>query len=166
MRKFVTTLLTLLCIASMATFTLSAQSKGKVATAMQQSIDRLNSQIAEYERQITSIRKDKKSAQAEVNKLSRLIGKRRKLVGEVNSQMNALNGNINQLTRQIDELSKQRTTLQEEYAEMVRVAYRNYRQQNYHNMKKKSKLEKCLEKRKLTIKLETMYTMKHLVQGV
>lgn len=133
MRKFVTILLTLLCIASPMALTLSAQSKSKskIATAVQQSIDRLNSQIAEYERQISSIRKDKKSAQAEVNKLSRLIGKRRKLVSEVNSQMNTLNGNINQLTRQINELSKQRTELQEEYAEMVRVAYRNYRQQNF-----------------------------------
>ena len=36
MRKFVTILLTLLCIASPMALTLSAQSKGKVATAMQQ----------------------------------------------------------------------------------------------------------------------------------
>ena len=96
MRKLVTTLLTLLCIASMATFTLSAQSKGKVATAMQQSIDRLNSQIAEYERQITSIRKDKKSAQAEVNKLSRLIGKSRTRDGVVMPETVVLKGNLSQ----------------------------------------------------------------------
>ena len=98
---------------------------------IQNSIDRLTSQIAEFEQQIKSIRKDKKSTQAEVNKLSRLIGKRRKLVGEVNSQMIALNSNISTLTRQIDRLTAEREQLQAQYADMVRVAYRNYRQQNF-----------------------------------
>lgn len=126
MRKLVSILLTLLFTASLVAIDAQAQSRSK-----QKSIDQLNSQIAEYERQIKSIRKDKKSAQAEVNKLSRLIGKRRKLVGEVNTQMSALNNNISTLTRQIDRLTAQRTELQNEYAEMVRTAYRNYRQQNF-----------------------------------
>ena len=126
MRKLVTILLTLLATATMAITTVQAQNG-----TIQKSIDRLTSQIAEYEKQIKSIRKDKKSTQAEVNKLSRLIGKRRKLVGEVNTQMIALNSNINTLTRQIDRLAAERTELQGQYAEMVRVAYRNYRQQNF-----------------------------------
>lgn len=126
MRKFVTILLTLLVAASVAIASAKAQNR-----TIQNSIDRLTSQIAEFEQQIKSIRKDKKSTQAEVNKLSRLIGKRRKLVGEVNSQMIALNSNISTLTRQIDRLTAEREQLQAQYADMVRVAYRNYRQQNF-----------------------------------
>lgn len=126
MRKFVTILLTLLVAASVAIASVKAQNR-----TIQNSIDRLTSQIAEFEQQIKSIRKDKKSTQAEVNKLSRLIGKRRKLVGEVNSQMIALNSNISTLTRQIDRLTAEREQLQAQYADMVRVAYRNYRQQNF-----------------------------------
>lgn len=126
MRKFVTILLTLLVAASVAIVSVKAQNR-----TIQNSIDRLTSQIAEFEQQIKSIRKDKKSTQAEVNKLSRLIGKRRKLVGEVNSQMIALNSNISTLTRQIDRLTAEREQLQAQYADMVRVAYRNYRQQNF-----------------------------------
>ena len=126
MRKFVTILLTLLVAASVAIISVKAQNR-----TIQNSIDRLTSQIAEFEQQIKSIRKDKKATQAEVNKLSRLIGKRRKLVGEVNSQMIALNSNISTLTRQIDRLTAEREQLQAQYADMVRVAYRNYRQQNF-----------------------------------
>lgn len=126
MRKFVTILLTLLVAASVAIASVKAQNR-----TIQNSIDRLTSQIAEFEQQIKLIRKDKKSTQAEVNKLSRLIGKRRKLVGEVNSQMIALNSNISTLTRQIDRLTAEREQLQAQYADMVRVAYRNYRQQNF-----------------------------------
>lgn len=126
MRKLVTILLTLLVAASVAIASVQAQNR-----TIQNNIDRLTSQIAEFEQQIKSIRKDKKSTQAEVNKLSRLIGKRRKLVGEVNSQMIALNSNISTLTRQIDRLAAEREQLQAQYADMVRVAYRNYRQQNF-----------------------------------
>lgn len=126
MRKLVSILLTLIIATTVALSTAEAQNR-----STQKSIDQLNSQIAEYERQIKSIRKDKKSTQAEVNKLSRLIGKRRKLVGEVNTQMNALNSNISTLTRQIDRLTAEREQLQVQYADMVRTAYRNYRQQNF-----------------------------------
>lgn len=126
MSKLVSILLTL---AALCTIALSAARAQNPST--QSSIDRLTSKIAEYEQQIKSIRKDKKWAQTEINKLSRLIGNRRKLVGEVNSQMVALNSNINTLTRQIDRLTSEREELREEYAEMVRVAYRNYRQQNF-----------------------------------
>lgn len=126
MRKFVTILLTLLVAATVAIASVKAQNR-----TIQNSIDRLTSQIAEFEQQIKSIRKDKKATQNEVNKLSRLIGKRRKLVGEVNSQMIALNSNISTLTRQIDRLTAEREQLQAQYADMVRVAYRNYRQQNF-----------------------------------
>ena len=126
MRKLVSILLTLLVAATVLCSAVQAQNR-----TIQNSIDRLTSQIAEFEQQIKSIRKDKKATQNEVNKLSRLIGKRRKLVGEVNSQMVALNSNINVLTRQIDRLAAEREQLQAQYADMVRTAYRNYRQQNF-----------------------------------
>lgn len=45
--------------------------------------------------------------------------------------MIALNSNISTLTRQIDRLTAEREQLQAQYADMVRVAYRNYRQQNF-----------------------------------
>ncbi len=122
MRRLIIILLTL--------FT-AAAATAQQRDAVQSNIDRLNSQIAEYERQIRSIRSDRKSAQAEVNKLSGLIRRRRSLVREVNNQMSQINGNIGSLSRQIDELSSRRERLRGEYADMVRTAYRNYRQHNF-----------------------------------
>jgi len=113
------------------TFFAIAAASAQQRDAVQSNIDRLNSQIAEYERQIRSIRSDRKSAQAEVNKLSGLIKRRRSLVREVNNQMSQINGNIGSLSRQIDDLNNRRERLREEYAGMVRTAYRNYRQHNF-----------------------------------
>lgn len=122
MRRLIIVILTLFAAAAAV-----AQQRDAVQT----NIDRLNSQIAEYEKQIRSIRSDRKSAQAEVNKLSGLIGKRRSLVREVDTQMSRINDNINSLSRRIDDLSSRREQLRGEYADMVRTAYRNYRQHNF-----------------------------------
>ena len=116
----------LFCL-SVSDHSASAQTRSQI----EKNIAALNEQIAQYEKQINSIRSDKKSAQMQVNKLSNLISKRRKLLSEVNSQMAMINTNIGALTLQVETLEKQKERLRGEYAEMVRVAYRNYRQYNF-----------------------------------
>ena len=116
----------LFCL-SVSDYSASAQTRSQI----EKNIAALNEQIAQYEKQINSIRSDKKSAQMQVNKLSNLISKRRKLLSEVNSQMAMINTNIGALTLQVETLEKQKERLRGEYAEMVRVAYRNYRQYNF-----------------------------------
>lgn len=116
----------LFCL-SVSDHSASAQTRSQI----EKNIATLNEQIAQYEKQINSIRSDKKSAQMQVNKLSNLISKRRKLLSEVNSQMAMINTNIGALTLQVETLEKQKERLRGEYAEMVRVAYRNYRQYNF-----------------------------------
>lgn len=115
-----------LCIASAAV----AQNDRKIAE-QQKVVADLERKIAEEERQLTKLRSGKKTTEETVRRLSRQIESRSQLLDETEKRARALRGELAHTGSVADSLSKQLQRHREQYAEMVRDAYRNYRHHNY-----------------------------------
>lgn len=115
-----------LCIASAAI----AQNDRKIAE-QQKVVADLERKIAEEERQLTKLRSGKKTTEETVRRLSRQIESRSQLLDETEKRARALRGELAHTGSVADSLSKQLQRHREQYAEMVRDAYRNYRHHNY-----------------------------------
>lgn len=115
-----------LCIASAAV----AQNDRKIAE-QQKVVADLERKIAEEERQLTKLRSGKKMTEETVRRLSRQIESRSQLLDETEKRARALRGELAHTGSVADSLSKQLQRHREQYAEMVRDAYRNYRHHNY-----------------------------------
>lgn len=115
-----------LCIASAAI----AQNDRKIAE-QQKVVADLERKIAEEERQLTKLRSGKKTTEETVRRLSRQIESRSQLLDETEKRARALRGELAHTGNVADSLSKQLQRHREQYAEMVRDAYRNYRHHNY-----------------------------------
>lgn len=110
-----------------------AQSKGdeKAIAAEKKKIAQLEKQIAERDKEIRRIQNDKKKTNTRVKQISRQINDREALLRQTERQITSLEGEISSKNRLIDSLDKVVHHEKELYAEMVREAYRNYRQNNY-----------------------------------
>lgn len=115
-----------LCIASETI----AQNDRKIAE-QQKVVADLERKIAEEERQLTKLRSGKKTTEETVRRLSRQIESRSQLLDETEKRARALRGELAHTGSVADSLSKQLQRHREQYAEMVRDAYRNYRHHNY-----------------------------------
>ena len=108
----------------------TAQNDRKIAEQKKVVAD-LERKIAEEERQLTKLRTGKKTTEETVRRLSRQIESRSQLLYETEKQTKVLRGELNRTGNMADSLSKQLQRHREQYAEMVRDAYRNYRHHNY-----------------------------------
>lgn len=106
-------------------------SKEKELANQKKKIEQLESQIAQREKEIAKIQKDKRSKNTRVQQMSRQISDRENLLRQTEQQMQSLQSEISSKNRLIDSLDKVLHSEREQYAEMVREAYRNYRQNNY-----------------------------------
>lgn len=94
-------------------------------------IANLERSIAREEKQLAQLKKSKASAEKQVRSLTKQIEKRNALIRETTRQIKQLTAEVNASEKRLKSLGGQLSALEENAREIVRVAYRNYRYQNY-----------------------------------
>lgn len=120
-----------LVVATIALATPCYAQSTKEIEAQKKKIEQLESQIAQRDREIAKIQKDKRSKNTRVQQMTRQISDRERLLRQTEQQMLSLQSEIKSKNHLIDSLDGVVARERELYAEMVREAYRNYRQNNY-----------------------------------
>jgi len=96
-----------------------------------QIVERLERRIEQGERELAGIKKDRSSAERRARQLARQIESRNDLLAESEKQERLLLGEVERADSLAGELNSALVRSKARYAEMVREAYRNYRQNNY-----------------------------------
>ena len=109
---------------------LSAQEKARIEE-QRRIIEELEEQLKEDEQRLSEIKKDKSTALRRVNSITNQINSRNTLLNRTEKEINSIEKNIENNNRMISLTSQKLTDEREKYAEMVREAYRNHRQNNY-----------------------------------
>ena len=91
----------------------------------------LERQIAEDEKTLSNIKRDKSTAQQRVRTITRQINARNQLLNRTRKQISAIEKDMLSNQERLEQTQKQMQHEKERYAEMVREAYRNHRQNNY-----------------------------------
>ena len=94
-------------------------------------IANLERSIAREEKQLAQLKKNKASAEKQVRALTKQIEKRNALIRETTRQIKQLTAEVNRSEQRLRLLGGQLSQLEENAREIVRVAYRNFRYQNY-----------------------------------
>ncbi len=97
----------------------------------QRAIETLEKQIAEGERELSSIQKGKSAEQRSVRRLAQQIASRRQLLDETEGQIDLLSRQLAVTDSTAGVLAERLARYRNEYAAMVREAYRNYKQNSY-----------------------------------
>ena len=109
---------------------LSAQEKARIEE-QRRIIEELEEQVKQDEKRLNEIKKDKSTALRRVNSITNQINSRNTLLNRTEKEINSIEKNIENNNRMITLTSQKLTDEREKYAEMVREAYRNHRQNNY-----------------------------------
>jgi peptidoglycan hydrolase CwlO-like protein len=109
---------------------LSAQEKARIEE-QRRIIEELEAQLKEDEQRLSQIKKDKSTALKRVNSITNQINSRNTLLNRTEKEINSIEKNIENNNKMISLTSQKLTDEREKYAEMVREAYRNHRQNNY-----------------------------------
>ena len=109
---------------------LSAQEKAR-SEEQRRIIEELEEQVKQDEKRLNEIKKDKSTALRRVNSITNQINSRNTLLNRTEKEINSIEKNIENNNRMISLTSQKLTDEREKYAEMVREAYRNHRQNNY-----------------------------------
>ena len=109
---------------------LSAQEKARIEE-QRRIIEELEEQLKEDEQRLSEIKKDKSTALKRVNSITSQINSRNTLLNRTEKEINSIERNIENNNRMISITKQKLTDEREKYAEMVREAYRNHRQNNY-----------------------------------
>ena len=111
----------------------SAQSKSEreLIEEQQRKIAQLEAQIEKGEQALSTIKKDKASTNKRMESISRQISDREALINQTERQMSRLKSDMSKKQQQVDSINTLLTQERALYAEMVREAYRNYKQNNY-----------------------------------
>lgn len=91
----------------------------------------LEKKIAEEEQQIAKLKKGRAVTEERARRLARQIESRIRLLDETEKEAQLLRAEIARKDRLAGNLTKARDRNREQYAEMIRESYRNYRHQNY-----------------------------------
>lgn len=119
-------ILLLLCAAGTA----SGQNDARVAE-QKRVIAALEKKIAAEEQEIARLRKGRSSTEEQVRRLARQIDSRSQLLDATEKEASQLRGEIARTDSVAGDLAARLERDRRQYAEMVREAYRNYRQNNY-----------------------------------
>lgn len=103
-----------------------AQLFGQSIEELDAQIKRAEKEIAKNEKLLKEVTASKKSNQTEVKLLQNKINKRQEVVGSLNEQIKLISNNIANKQADISSMQEQLAKLKEEYAQMVRVAYKNH----------------------------------------
>lgn len=108
----------------------TAQEKQRIE-AQRRKIAELEAQIEQEEKRLSGIKRDKSTAQQRVRSITRQIDSRNQILARTESEMGIISRNIARNDSIIGATRGDLATERERYAEMVREAYRNYKQNNY-----------------------------------
>lgn len=114
-------------IAVGATEGVSAQKKSKSVTEQKRIVEQCKSDLEKTKREVKDLKKQKGSATERVNKLTEQMNQRTSYIAETERSHQLLTIEADDLTRQIDSLAQELEKNRRIYAEVVRVAHRNYR---------------------------------------
>ena len=113
-----------------ASQTTSAEDKARIEE-QRRIIKELEQKIEQDEKKISSIKKDKSSAQQRVTSITRQINSRNQLLSRTEREIDHIENDIERNDSLITSTERQIDHERERYAEMVREAYRNFKQNNY-----------------------------------
>lgn len=108
----------------------TAQEKQRIE-AQRRKIAELEAQIAEEEKRLSGIKRDKSTAQQQVRSITKQIDSRNQILVRTENEMDIIARNIERNDSVITATREELETERQKYGEMVREAYRNYRQNNY-----------------------------------
>ena len=108
----------------------TAEEKARIAE-QRKLIEQLEKQVEEEEKKLNSIKKDKSTAQQRVRSITRQINSRNQLLNKTEKEISSIEKNIQLNDSLLTKTRAQELSERERYAEMVREAYRNHRQNNY-----------------------------------
>lgn len=108
----------------------TAEEKARIAE-QRKLIEQLEKQVEEEEKRLNSIKKDKSTAQQRVRSITRQINSRNQLLNKTEKEISSIEKNIQLNDSLLTKTRAQEQSERERYAEMVREAYRNHKQNNY-----------------------------------
>ena len=108
----------------------TAEEKARIAE-QRRIVEQLEREVAASEKALSAIKKDKSTAQQRVKSITRQINSRNQLLSRTEREIGTIERNITLNDSLIAKTNEQILNERERYAEMVREAYRNYKQNNY-----------------------------------
>ena len=108
----------------------TAEEKARIAE-QRRIVEQLEKEVEASEKALSAIKKDKSTAQQRVRNITRQINSRNQLLTRTEREIGSIERNITLNDSLIRKTDAEITTERERYAEMVREAYRNYKQNNY-----------------------------------
>ena len=108
----------------------SAEEKARIAE-QRRIVEQLEKELEEDEKKLNSIKKDKSTAQQRVRNITKQINSRNQLLNRTEREIGSIERSIVKNDSLLSQTQRRYDTERENYAEMVREAYRNYKQNNY-----------------------------------
>ena len=109
---------------------LTAEEKARIAE-QRKVVEKLEEQLAKDELRLNEIKADKSNALKRMQTINSQIKSRTSLLTRTENEIISIEKNIALNDNMISQTQQEYDTEREKYAEMVREAYRNYRQNNY-----------------------------------
>lgn len=114
-------------ICVIAALLLATLSFGQTIEQLNAEIKRAEKEIQKNERLLKDVSASKKSNQTEIKLLQVKIQNREKVVSSLNKQIKLITKQIKEREENVGSMQKELGALRQEYAEMVRIAYKNHR---------------------------------------
>ena len=108
----------------------SAEEKARIAE-QRRIVEQLEKELEEDEKKLNSIKKDRSTAQQRVRSITKQINSRNQLLNRTEREIGSIERSIVKNDSLLSQTQRRYDTERENYAEMVREAYRNYKQNNY-----------------------------------
>lgn len=109
---------------------LTAEEKARIAK-QRKVVEELEEQLAKDELRLKEIKEDKSNALKRMRTITKQINSRNTLLSRTEGEIISIEKNIALNDNKIAQIKEEYDTEREKYAEMVREAYRNHRQNNY-----------------------------------
>lgn len=108
----------------------SDEEKARIAE-QRRIVEQLEKELEEDEKALKSIKQDKSTAQQRVRSITKQINSRNQLLNRTEREIGSIERSITHNDELISQTKQAYDKEREEYAEMVRESYRNYKQNNY-----------------------------------
>ncbi|MBO7198656.1 MAG: hypothetical protein J6V26_01325 [Alistipes sp.] len=108
--------------------TASAQKSTKAVEEQRKRVEQYKKSLDNAKREVNNLKKEKSSAQEQVRALEKQVKMRKEYISEVESEHALVEADMTNIGEEIDSLSAVLQYNREIYAEAVRIAYRNHKQ--------------------------------------
>ena len=108
----------------------SDEEKARIAE-QRRIVEQLEKELEEDEKALKNIKQDKSTAQQRVRSITKQINSRNQLLNRTEREIGSIERSITHNDELIEQTKQAYDKEREEYAEMVRESYRNYKQNNY-----------------------------------